>query len=200
MSRSAARSGGLACVLLAAGGSRRLGTPKQLARSRAKPLLRRALEGARRALPAASLVVVVGAQATRLRLLVRRTELGAKVVYNPHWRDGIASSLQAGVGALPRAANAVLVLLADQPAVDARAIARLATAWRSRPSQPAAAAYLDRLGVPAILPRRYWRSLRELRGDSGARTLLRSARNVTRVAMPEAELDVDTPEDLRQLR
>jgi CTP:molybdopterin cytidylyltransferase MocA len=200
MSRSAARSGCLACVLLAAGGSRRLGTPKQLARSRAQPLLRRAVESARRALPASPLVVVLGAHATRFRLLVQRTEGRATVVYNAGWAEGIASSLRAGIAALPHGVTAALVLLADQPAVDARAVARLAAAWRNRPGQPAAAAYLDRIGVPAILPRRYWRALRELRGDSGARALLRGARNVTRVAMPEAELDVDTPEDLQRLR
>ncbi len=200
MSRSAARSGCLACVLLAAGGSRRLGAPKQLARNRGKPLLRRAIESARRALPASPLVVVLGAQATRLRLLVRRTERGAKAVYNARWNDGIAGSLRAGIGALPHGTAAALVLLADQPAVDARAIARLAAAWRNRPGQPAAAAYLNGIGVPAILPRRYWRALRELHGDSGARALLRGARNITRVAMPEAEIDVDTPEDLKRLR
>jgi molybdenum cofactor cytidylyltransferase len=200
MSGSAARNGCLACVLLAAGGSRRLGTPKQLARNRARPLLRLAIEGARRALPEAPLVVVLGAQATRLRLLVRRTEPRATVVYNARWQDGIAGSLRAGIAALPRDVAAALVLLADQPTVGSRAVARLAAAWRSRPGQPAAAVYVDRVGVPAILPRRYWRAVRELHGDSGARALLRGARSVTRVPMPEAELDVDTPEDLKRLR
>jgi molybdenum cofactor cytidylyltransferase len=91
-------------------------------------------------------------------------------------------------------------LLVDQPHVSARALRRLARAWRQRPNTVAAAEYLGRVGAPAILPRRNWRELRTLEGDSGARALLRTAAQITRVAMPEAHLDVDTPEDLRRLR
>lgn len=190
----------LACVLLAAGGSRRLGTPKQLVRRRVKTLLQLAVERARAALPRAPIVVVVGAHALRLRLLVNRARRGAECAANPRWAQGLATSLEVGIAALPRDTEAVLVLLADQPDVDARALRRLAAAWRRRRGTAAAAEYLGRVGVPAILPRRSWRALRGIGGDSGARALLRGAARITRVAMPEAELDVDTPDDLRRLR
>jgi CTP:molybdopterin cytidylyltransferase MocA len=112
----------------------------------------------------------------------------------------MATSLRAGLAAAPRTAKAVLVMLVDQPQVDARAIKRLLTAWRRRPGVPAAARYDARVGVPAVLPRKNWRNLKALRGDQGARALLRSREALTLVDMPEAALDIDTPADAEKLR
>ena len=186
--------------MLAAGGSRRLGTPKQLLRYRMRPLLVRAVAAARTALPRAPLVVVIGAHALRLRLVLRRAEPGARIVTNSSWRDGMATSLRAGLVAVPRTKRAVLVLLVDQPRVDAAAIERLVTAWRRHPGRLAAARYDGRAGVPAILPHRYWRTAKALQGDRGARALLRDAQNPTLVEMPEAALDIDTPSDVDAMR
>ena len=197
----------IACVLLAAGGSSRLGRPKQLVRVGNRPLLLNALAAARDALgPDGATVVVLGAGVLRLRTLLRhsapRASDGARptrVAYNARWRAGLAGSLRVGLGALPGTARAALVTLVDQPNVDAAALGRLIAAWRTRPGLPAAAHYADRAGVPAILPRRLWHAARLLEGDVGARALLRSAPKVTLVEMPEAELDVDTVEDLARL-
>jgi molybdenum cofactor cytidylyltransferase len=193
--------------LLAAGGSRRLGRPKQLVRRGNRPLLLNALAAARGALGREdSAVVVLGAGALRLRNLLRRAaprKLNAafpvRVAYNALWRAGLASSLRVGLDALPHTARAALVMVIDQPDVDAAALSRLIAAWRKRPEVPAAAHYAGRAGVPAILPRRLWRAARSLEGDVGARALLRSTRELTLVEMPEAELDVDTEGDLARL-
>jgi molybdenum cofactor cytidylyltransferase len=197
---SAARSSGdVACILLAAGGSRRLGRPKQLVRYRARPLLLHAVAAARGALPHAPLIVVVGADALRMRLVLRRAHCGARAVVNPRWREGMATSLRAGLAAAPRTARAFLLLLTDQPLVTAAQLERLAAAWRRRPSKLAAARYAGRAGVPAIVPRAQWRALRTLRGDEGARALLRRSEDATLVDMPQAALDVDTPADVLRL-
>ena len=201
MTRSAARdSTDLACILLAAGGSRRLGAAKQLIRYRTRPLLAHALAAARGALPRAQLIVVVGSEALRVKLVLRRARCGARVVANSRWHEGMATSLRSGLDSAPRAAKAALVLLVDQPRVDAAAIARLVGAWRRRPGVPAAARYDGRVGVPAILPRRHWLALKALHGDQGARALLRGHAAPTLVDMPEAALDIDTPADLLELR
>jgi molybdenum cofactor cytidylyltransferase len=201
VTRSAARdSTDLACILLAAGGSRRLGAAKQLIRYRTRPLLAHAVAAARGALPRARLIVVVGSEALRVRLVLRRASCCARAVANSRWREGMATSLRSGLDAVPRAAKAALVLLVDQPRVDAAAIARLVGAWRRRPGVPAAARYGERVGVPAVLPRRHWSALKQLKGDQGARALLRDAHNITLVDMPEAALDIDTPADLLALR
>jgi molybdenum cofactor cytidylyltransferase len=199
MKRAAAPDGGLACVVLAAGGSRRLGTPKQLVRLRGRTLLALALTAARSAAPAVRLVIVLGAHELRLRALVRRTAPSARIAYNPRWAEGMAASLKVGLRAVPAGTKALLVTLVDQPNVDARALRRLIGAWRRRPALAAAAHYSDRAGVPAVLPRRYFRAIRELSGDSGARALLAGGR-ITRVAMPEAAFDIDTPADRARLR
>lgn len=200
MTRSAAGHDDIACVLLAAGGSSRLGRPKQLIRHRTVPLLLHAVRAARGALPCAPLIVVLGADALRLRLLLRRARCRARVVPNPDWNEGMATSLRAGLGAAPRTVRAALVLLVDQPRVDAAALIRLVTAWRRRPGVPAAAGYGGRVGVPAVLPRRRWRGVKGLHGDQGARALLRDSQMLTRVDMPGAELDVDTQADVARLR
>jgi CTP:molybdopterin cytidylyltransferase MocA len=184
----------IACILLAAGGSRRLGFPKQLLRRRTRPLLAHALRAARGALPRSPLIVVIGAHAQRLRFLVRREAPRARIAHNARWEDGLASSIHAGLDAVPARTAAVLVTLVDQPRVDRAALVRLVAAWRRRPGRAAAALYAGHPGVPAVLPRRSWRAIRELRGDAGARALLRAAA-VTAVPMPEAELDIDTATD-----
>jgi molybdenum cofactor cytidylyltransferase len=203
----AQRRAQISCVLLAAGGSQRLGRPKQLVRRGNRPLLLNALTAARGALGRDdATVVVLGAGALRLRNVLRRAVpragsgvASARVVYNPLWRMGLAGSLRAGLAALPRTAPAALVMVVDQPDVDAPALSRLIAAWRKRPGIPAAAHYAGRAGVPAILPRRLWHAARSLEGDVGARALLRNTTDLTLVDMPEAELDVDTAEDLARL-
>lgn len=184
----------IACIVLAAGGSRRLGFPKQLLRRRARPLLAHALRAARGALPNSPLIVVLGAHVQRLRLVVRRSALQTRVVYNSRWADGLASSLNAGLDAVPARTAAILVMLVDQPDVGRDALLRLLTAWRRRPGRAAAALYAGHPGVPAVLPRSSWHLIRALRGNAGARALLRG-NEVTTVTMPEAELDIDTATD-----
>ena len=197
---AARRSPELACVLLAAGGSRRLGHPKQLLRHRTRPLLLHAVDAARAAAPGAPLIVVLGAHRIRLRLVLKRAAPAALLVTNPRWAEGLASSLQAALERVPRGTRAILVQLVDQPRVDAHALRLLLDAWRRRPQIPAAARYGNRAGVPAVLPRSSWRSVRALRGDSGARALLRDTRALTLVEMPQAAVDLDTPEDVSAWR
>jgi CTP:molybdopterin cytidylyltransferase MocA len=198
--QSAARRQRVACVVLAAGESRRLGTPKQLVRRRGRPLLLTAIAAVRSALPSARVIVVLGAHALRLRTLLRRRTPLVRVAHNARWRDGLATSLQRGLAAARHDSAAILVLLTDQPNVGAAALRRLLAAWQRRPTLPAAAFYSDRAGVPAILPRRSWPAIKMLHGDEGARALLRGEQGITLVDLPEASLDIDTAADLERLR
>ena len=182
-------------MLLAAGGSTRLGEPKQLLRRRGVPLLVHAIEAGEAAV-GSPVVAVLGARALTLRSVLRRRGVRARPVVNAKWRQGLASSLAAGLRALPPRTAALLVLV-DQPNVGRAALERLVAAWRKRPAVPAAAFYDGRAGVPAILPPRHFAAARALSGDQGARALLRSLPDVTLVPMPEAAADVDTPEDVR---
>jgi molybdenum cofactor cytidylyltransferase len=194
---SSARSAGLYSVVLAAGASTRFGSPKQLVRVAGRPLLHTAVTRAAE-VTGNSLIVVLGAGAAQLAPLLKHSP-GA-VVINQVWREGLASSIRAGVARLPAACSAVMLLLADQPSITADDLRRLAGSWRKQPQQIAAALYGGSCGAPAIFPRSSFRALSELRGDKGAQALLmRDPDRVVRVPMPSAAIDVDTPEDLLAL-
>lgn len=189
---------GLWTIVLAAGGARRFGRNKLLLRVGAESLLARAARHAGR-ISADRCVVVLGADASQLATQLAGSPV--RVIVNGRWREGMASSLRAGVLALPASAQAALVILADQYAVGADDLLRLAAAWARRPQLAAAASDGTRLGAPAILPRSYFAGLLGLRGDQGARSLLRQAgRPVTPVAMPAAAHDLDERRDLPRFR
>jgi molybdenum cofactor cytidylyltransferase len=186
------------CLVLAAGGSSRLGRPKQFIRHKGRSLLLRAVTVAENTTPGRT-VVVLGAHVLRSRLALRRSPVCPISIYNGRWREGLSSSLHAGLTALPQTASAALVMLCDQPRIDTAAIARLVLTWQMQPAHAAAAVYAGRVGVPAILPRKLWRQASRLRGDVGARTLLNELPRLARVPMPQALFDVDTPKDVDKL-
>jgi molybdenum cofactor cytidylyltransferase len=194
LSTTAQRRGATCAVLiLAAGGSRRLGRPKQLVRAQGTTLVARATALAL-ALRPKWVGVVVGARAARVAAEVAR--LPVAVVRARHWRHGMAASLRAGIARLPRSASHVLVLSVDQWNIRIADLARLVTLCGRT---PAAAGYAERAGIPAVFPRTWWRALTTLQGDRGARGLLEFPGTV-RVPMPSAEGDLDTPAALRRFR
>jgi molybdenum cofactor cytidylyltransferase len=190
---------GLWTVVLAAGGSTRFGSPKQLLRLHSQTLIRRSADLARSVAPG-RVVIVVGAAPFRLRNALYRGTSRIRVVANPHWQDGMSGSLRRGLRALPQSASAALLLSVDQPLVAKLELRRLIAAWSHRPMRPAASAYAGRLGIPAILPRRFWLPASRADGDIGARDVLRDpGLRVTAVDMPEGAIDIDTREDLDRL-
>jgi molybdenum cofactor cytidylyltransferase len=184
-------------VVLAAGSSSRLGQPKQLVKLGGRPVLHRVVSNAV-AVAGNSVTVVLGANAQDLTRLLAHSP--ASVIVNRHWEEGIASSLRHGLAAVPSTASAVLVMLGDQVAVSADDLKRLINAWNGQETVIASAVYQGHVGVPAIFPRWCFSELRELRGDRGARMIIeRHAQRLVHVQMPNAAIDLDTPEDLVKL-
>jgi nicotine blue oxidoreductase len=188
---------GVAAVVLAAGGGRRLGgRPKALLPFRGRPLLEHAL-GVVRAAGCGPVVAVLGAARAQVR---ETAETGDCVlVDNPDWESGMGSSLRAGLAALPAQAPAVLVMLVDTPGVTPAAVARLLAAHRAG-GELVAAAYGGRRGHPVLIGARYFaEAAQSARGDAGARALLSAHPGELRlvecgdVAVPD---DLDTPADL----
>jgi CTP:molybdopterin cytidylyltransferase MocA len=181
-------------ILLAAGASTRLGTPKQLIEVDGTSLLRRVAEALLATAPV-ELVVVLGHHAQRMRDVI--ADLPLRSVVAADHAEGIAASLRAGIAAIELPCAAALVALTDQPALDVAHLLSLRGAWRRAPERAVASAYAGVLGVPALLPRGWFSEIGRLRGDVGARALLRArAEDVVTVAAPALERDIDTPEDL----
>jgi molybdenum cofactor cytidylyltransferase len=191
------RSATLHAIVLAAGASTRFGSPKQLARVNGQPLLQRVLALAGDQFGPA-VTVVLGAHAAEISATLPPGS--ATIVINRDWQEGLASSIRAGLQRLPGACDGALLLLADQPLVGAEGLRRLVTAWRRAPRQIVASLYSGIIGVPAIFPRWCFDDLAALRGDQGARVVLRRhTDHLVRLEHPEAALDIDYPEDLLDL-
>ena len=191
-----AEDGPCVVLLLAAGGSTRMGRPKQLLEIEGESLLRRA---ARTAIDAGlrRVLVVLGAEAARIRPTIE--DLDAGIVLNPDWAEGMASSLRAGMAAVERDlpdARGVIVMTADQPWLPAAQLRCIDAAQRAGGASIVASDYGDHLGPPAFFGRRHFPALMALRGDTGARELLR-AESVLRVAAPAGSgADLDCPRDV----
>jgi CTP:molybdopterin cytidylyltransferase MocA len=191
--------GGVSAILLAAGAGSRFGGGKLLAKLNDMPLVEHVLV-ALEASPVDKTVVVVGADAKRLREVCE--PYGFRIVENPEWTRGQSTSVRAGLRALGPEARAAVVLLADQPLVGADAVKRLVEAFEGG-AKVAVAAYGGEPRNPVLFSREVWPLLEaELSGDEGARPFLRRHQDlVMRVPCDEVgdPVDVDTAEDLRRL-
>ncbi|MEE8495956.1 MAG: nucleotidyltransferase family protein [Xanthomonadales bacterium] len=187
----------LGIVLLAAGGSSRMGRPKQLLQIEGEALVtrvsRRLVE-----LESDSVMVVTGsaAQAVNDQL----SGLPIQIVHNPRWEEGMASSLAAGVKNLPAEIEGALIVLCDQWQVGLADLQKLVQAWNTDISRIAAACWQDEgqqvIGPPAIFPRALFGELFALNGDRGARAVIEKHRERTFfVAMKNARFDLDEPAD-----
>ncbi len=186
----------IGAIIMAAGASSRMGGVKQLLPLGGRSLVARAVDAALGS-TARPVAVVLGAHAEA----VGREIAGLPVlaVANPGWREGLASSVRAGLAALRAAEpglDAVLLAPCDQPALSAAVIEQLAALHRST-GRIAAAFYGERNGAPAIFGRDYFADLESLAGDEGARRLLNGPGNtVAALPLPELEADLDTPADV----
>ena len=195
-------SGKVAGIVLAAGRSSRMGGPNKLLQEfRGKPLLRHAVEAQIEA-GSAPVIVVTGHQGDEIRAAM--TGLDVTVVPNPDFASGMASSLKAGIAALPNDAPAVVVSLADMPQVTGDIIRRLGLAFADRPDALAAVpTLLGKRGNPVLLARGLFPEIAKLGGDEGARRLLDGAGEaLVEVVIddPAIARDIDTPDALARLR
>jgi len=188
----------IAALVLAAGRSTRMGSFKLLADLAGKPLLRHAVEvalGAR----VGTVIVVTGHEAASVAAALEGLEV--RVVHNPNFADGLATSLASGIAAVPAACTGALVMLADMPHVRRETLDALIEAFV--PGHVIVSACAGKIGNPILWPREAFAAMAGLTGDAGARRLLpRFEGRVKQVEVADQGIftDVDTPEALAAAR
>jgi molybdenum cofactor cytidylyltransferase len=191
----------IAAIILAAGGSRRLGQPKQLLQYQGETLLNRAIRMASEA-GASPVLSVLGAQFELIRKSIQSRS--AIAVHNDRWRQGMGRSIETGMRAQALCApdaEGVLLMGCDQPRITPEHLRSLLSAFASQGSPAiAASSYAGVFGVPAVFPRETFAELRALHGDKGARSIIeRAPCPVVAVEFQDGEVDIDSPEDLTKL-
>jgi molybdenum cofactor cytidylyltransferase len=192
----------VAAIILAAGKSSRMGGPnKLLEHLRGKALVRIVAEQAL-ASKASPIVVVTGHMADDVKAALKG--LDVTFTHNPQFATGLASSVKAGVAALPQTADGAVICLGDMPDVDSGLIDRLIDAFAPDKGALIAMPVSDgRRGNPVLWSRRFFDELMTLEGDVGARHLIaKHGEAVTEVPVDgqSAFLDIDTPEALELAR
>jgi len=186
----------IAGLLLAAGGSSRLGRPQQLGEWEGKTLIRRAAETLIGA-GCSPVVVVLGAEVDRSRHELEG--LSVAVVVNASWEAGMGSSIAFGMLsllALKPLPDAVLISLCDQPLVTEEKLHPFLDTYRRSKTDLIAAQYNDVAGVPALFSKALFPKLLNLKGDKGAREIIKNSPNAMTIPLPDAGIDVDTTADL----
>nr|MDQ2997746.1 nucleotidyltransferase family protein [Chloroflexota bacterium] len=163
----------VAALILAAGASSRMGSPKQLLDWGGQPLVRAAAEMALAAQLDPLLVVVGGAQGQVADALAG---LPLRMIANPDYAAGQSTSLRAGIAALGQDADAVVVLLGDQPFVTAAIIEQLVTEWQTSGAAIVAPTYAGQRGNPVLFAHSVFPELLAVQGDQGARGVLAADR------------------------
>ncbi len=186
-----------AAIILAAGRSARLGTPKQLLIYQHKTLLQHAIDEAELA-GANPIIVVTGARD------FEGIEHGnVLVVKNDDWEEGMASSIRAGIKKLESEwpdVDAALITVCDQPFADQALLTKLISAQAESGRPVVASQYGEIAGTPALFHRSFFQLLLQLKGDKGARQLIADHKElVAFVGFPNGMTDIDTLDDYEAL-
>ena len=185
-------------IILAAGASSRMGTPKQLLLYRGRSFLSYIVEVAIASM-CHPIVVVLGANAEQIKSEVN---FRVEVVENTRWTEGMSSSIAVGMQALVNQnIEGVVITLCDQPFVSAQIIDQLIAAYRFTGKSIVASEYAGTLGVPAFFSRALFPELMTLGATEGAKHLIKKySDQVFSVPFPEGEIDIDTPTDYQQFQ
>jgi molybdenum cofactor cytidylyltransferase len=190
----------IGAIILAAGSSSRLGQPKQLLQFRGQTLLRRAVEAATTA-GCRPVAVVVGAE--RVRVLPELAETKELLIENETWQRGIGNSIRTGLRATVSAypeIEAIILLMCDQPLVDAETITALKAKHAETKKPIVASSYAGTVGIPALFSRAYFDELFVLDDEAGAKQIIMNHGNeVAEFQFPDGAIDIDTAADYEKL-
>jgi molybdenum cofactor cytidylyltransferase len=186
-------------IILAAGSSSRLGSPKQNLLYQNETLLQRSIKSAL-ATCCRPVIIILGANAEIIRPTIEN--LPVNIIYNENWQDGMSSSIRLGIRELQKTlirVNSVILMLCDQPFVDSKLLTQLIPSNSAK--SITACAYKRGIGPPAYFDGFYFPELLLLKGNDGAKNLiLKYEANVTTIPFNLGNVDIDTEEDFKNLK
>lgn len=187
-------------ILLAAGESRRMGTPKQLLPYKETSLIRHAVTEVVTSY-CNPVIVVLGASSDRISSEI--SDLAVHITYNTQWQQGMSTSIATGIKALLEMNinfDAVIVALADQPLITSQVYNRSIERYYLNHPLAVASNYNDTIGVPALFDRTLIPELLKMKQKGGAKQLLNKySDRAFNLDLPEAAIDIDTPADYQKL-
>ncbi|BAY09131.1 nucleotidyltransferase family protein [Calothrix sp. NIES-2098] len=190
----------IAVMILAAGASTRMGTPKQLLPYQGRSLVQYITEIAIASV-CHPVVVVLGAYAEQIRPEIAR--LPISIVENLDWARGMSTSINRGMQFLqnqPQNIEAVVILVCDQPFISTQIINRLVEAYHSTKKALVSCEYAGTLGVPALFNKMFFSELAALSGNRGAKQIINNHLDrVFSIPFTLGNIDIDTPKDYEQL-
>ena len=187
-------------ILLAAGESKRMGTPKQLLSYKGNSLIRHAATEAI-ASNCHPVIVVLGANSDRI--LTELNQLKVYTCHNLRWQKGMSVSISMGIKkltAIESNVSAVIIALGDQPLVTTQDYNRLIENYDKHQTRAIASTYVNTLGVPALFDRTLFPDLLSMNDKGGAKQILKTYSNPQfNLDLPQAAIDIDTPADYQKL-
>lgn len=190
----------IGAVILAAGSSSRLGSPKQILQFQGKTLLENAIEAALNA-HCFPVVVVLGAFEEKVSKVIELNNV--EVVYNKEWEKGIGTSISAGVKFLTATCDtdALIITVCDQPYLSTEVLNQLTRTFATKKADIIASTYQGTVGVPALFSSKTYQALLNLEGNEGAKKLILSSRfQLKSIDFPAGSVDIDTPQDFQDLQ
>lgn len=159
---------GISAIILAAGESTRMGSPKMLLDFNGKSMLECVIGNVSESV-IDDIVVVLGAYRTELEKIVSKTSAG--FCYNEDYKKGMLSSVKCGFRNIPADAEAVLVFQGDQPLISSKVINEVVKAYRNSGKGIIIPVHKNRRGHPLMVGNKYFSEIEKLSSDEGLRSL-----------------------------
>lgn len=188
-------------ILLAAGNSSRMGSPKQLLMYHGKTFLEKIIDTALEIFDPNHIVLVLGARHYEISSVIKNKNI--HIIINENWESGMASSIQSGMKVLSvlfPEMERCFISVCDQPHLTDDLFSKMLQLKETSEKEIVVAKYADTLGVPALFSKKYFKQLMELTGEQGAKKIIQQNMNdVESFEFEKGAVDIDTPSDYNHL-
>jgi len=189
-------------IILAAGGSKRMGQPKQLLPFEGKTLLEKMIETSLNVFEKENIILVLGSEHEKIESVIKNKNIS--VFINENWESGMASSISSGlktlISKLPEMEKC-FISVGDQPYLNREVFLEMTKMYDNSAKGIVASKYAETLGVPALFSKKYFKDLLKLEGEQGAKKIIRkNSDDVAVFAFEKGAVDIDTPLDYDNLK